>query len=565
MLPVESKRIWVWLPLPGAYAMKNRRSRAMDTPAPAPPVKIGEASLAENSTATLATQGETTQRSPGISATLSKNVSLSFARVAVNALIALVLPAYLTHRLPVTIYGAWVLILQLGAFVSFLDFGVQTGVAKFVAEYDAKGDEAGAGAYASAGLFLMTIAAALGLGLTVLLAWQVPRLFHNMPATLYRDVRMSVVLVGASLSFGLVCSVFSAIFLGLQRYAFPMGILIANRGIYTIVVCATVFFHGSLAIMSTGVLLVNISTGILQIAAWHFAARRIRISLFGIDPKVLRQVLGYCAVLAIWSAAMLCISGMDVTIVGHYAFRETAYYSLATLPANLIALIVSAAMGPLLPAASALSTYRTPLEMGAILSRTTRYSTTLVLLAGLPLLVAGYPILRLWVGPAYAQHSVWYLQMLVLATMLRNLCLPYATMVIATGKQRLATTAAISEAVVNLVSSIYLARSIGAIGVAVGTLIGAFVSVSMHFASSMHYTYATISISRLQLFWKGLLRPVLVSIPTALAMPFWWKASGQVLSPGLALAWASATLLIAWLAGLNSSERTALLRLARVK
>ncbi len=89
------------------------------------------------------------------SATLPKNIALSLARVGVNSLVALVLPAYLTHHLPVATYGAWALILQLAAFVSFLDFGVQTGVAKFVAEYDARDDEAGAGRYASAGLAII--------------------------------------------------------------------------------------------------------------------------------------------------------------------------------------------------------------------------------------------------------------------------------------------------------------------------------------------------------------------------------------------------------------------------
>ncbi len=46
--------------------------------------------------------------------------------------------AYLTSRLSVSVYGAWVLILQMAALVSFLDIGIQTAVAKFVAEYEAR-------------------------------------------------------------------------------------------------------------------------------------------------------------------------------------------------------------------------------------------------------------------------------------------------------------------------------------------------------------------------------------------------------------------------------------------
>jgi O-antigen/teichoic acid export membrane protein len=300
----------------------------------------------------------------------------------------------------------------------------------------------------------------------------------------------------------------------------------------------------------------NVLTGILQIVAWRLKASHIQVSPWVVDRKILKQVSGYCSVLAFWSVSMLCISGLDLTIVGHYDFGETAYYSLATLPANLIIMIISAALGPLMPAASALSTQRSSEEMGAILCRTTRYATILVLLSGLPLVALGYPILRLWVGSTYALHSVRYLQILVLATIVRNLLLPYATIVVATGKQNIATAAGIAEAVVNLGSSIYLVRSIGAAGVAIGTLLGAFVGVLMHFCLSMHYTSATISVSRGRLFIRGLLRPSIIAIPTALLALDWVRVQT---SYTLWLIWAALTLAAGWFGGLSSEERNLLL------
>src|SRR6185437_11038140 len=169
---------------------------------------------------------------------LSQNILASLVRVFVVALVALVLPAFLTHHLPVATYAAWVLIIQLGAYVSYLDLGIQTGVSKFVAEFDARGDIAGAGRHASAGLALMLFAGLLGLLLTGGLAWQVPSMFHEMPSSLYHEVRVSVMLVGSSLSFGLVCAVYSAVFLGLQRYWIPMSITIINRLFYATVIVA---------------------------------------------------------------------------------------------------------------------------------------------------------------------------------------------------------------------------------------------------------------------------------------------------------------------------------------
>jgi O-antigen/teichoic acid export membrane protein len=501
------------------------------------------------------------ERPRGIAATLMRNAAISVARLVVAALVALLLPAYLTHKLPITTYSAWVLVLQMSAYVAYLDFGVQSGVSKYVAEYEAKGDGSGANMRASAGLAIMLSASILGVLLTLILAWRVPQIFHEMPAFLYRDVRISLVFVGVSLSFGLFCSVFSAIFLGLQRYAVPMTISTINRVLFTAAVCFAVFRHSSLAVMGALVALVYVATGLLQIVAWRKFASRIRVSLYRLDYSVLKKMLSYCSVLAIWSAGMLCVSGLDVTIVGRYDFGQTGFYSIATLPTTFVISLIGAALGPFLPTTSAMSIHRTPSDMGTVLNRTTRYSVILLLLSGLPLVVGAYPILRLWVGPNYALHTVSYLRILVLANVLRATCAPYATMLVATDSQKVAIIGATAEAIVNVGCSIFLASRIGAIGVAYGTFLGSLVSVAMHFAISMRYTYRKLAVSRTQLFLSGFLRPALIAIPSLLILPLWWSKETPSFSPQLWLVWALSTLLLAWFGGLTVEERRSLIRL----
>lgn len=494
----------------------------------------------------------------GAAATFTRNSLISVGRLLATTVVALVLPAYLTHRLPVKTYSAWVLLLQMSAYVGYLDFGVQTAVAKYVAEFEAKADSTGAGMRASAGLALMSLAAVLGVILTLTLAWRVPHLFAQMPPALYPSVRISLVLIGVSLSLGLLGSVPSAIFLGLQRYSVPMVISLLNRALFTIVVVSTVFLHGSLAIMGAGVAAVNVATGMIQISAWRRKASHVRLSFAGLDRAVLKQMLSYCSVMGIWTVAMLCVSGLDVAIVGHFDFGQTAFYSIATLPNNFILSIMGAALGPLLPAASALSASRSAEAMGELLSRLTRYSTVLLLLCGLPMMLGGYWILSLWVGAAYAAHTIAFLRVLLLANIVRNICLPYATMLTATGRQNVAIAGATAEAVVNVTCSILLAQRIGAMGVAYGTLIGSFVSVGMHFAVSMHYTYRTFSVTRARLFLKGVLGPLTVAIPSLVVVLFRWSALLPRLTAGGWLAWGSSTLLLAWAAGITAGERTQL-------
>ena len=54
-------------------------------------------------------------------------------RVILGMLISLVLPHFLVRHLGTAEYSAWVLILQLSAYVNFLDLGLQTAIGKFIA------------------------------------------------------------------------------------------------------------------------------------------------------------------------------------------------------------------------------------------------------------------------------------------------------------------------------------------------------------------------------------------------------------------------------------------------
>jgi O-antigen/teichoic acid export membrane protein len=504
--------------------------------------------------------------SPRISArTVAGNSAANVTRLAITSLVSIFLPAYLTHHLAQRTYGAWVLILQLSAYVGYLDFGVQTAVSKYIAEYEARHDAAGCGRCASAGLVIMLAAGSLGILLTLVLAWRVPSIFRSMPQSLYHDVRWSVLLVGMSLSVSLLTSVFVAIFMGLQRYRVPMVVTIISRILFAVAICIAVALHSRLAVMAAVAASVNLFTALLQVVSWRKLASHIGVSLRSIDVTMLKQMLKYCAVLALWSACMLLISGLDLTIVGRYSFNETAYYSIANAPTSFILMISSALFGPLLPAASALSVLRNPAQMGGVLLRSTRYAVIVLFLTGLPFLVAGYFILRIWVGPVYALHSFPLLRILVLANIIRSSCSPYATMVVATSRQRFATASPVTEGIVNLVSSVWLAQRIGARGVALGTLLGALVGVAVHFGVSMRYTQTTLAISRLELFLKGMLRPAAVAMPSILLLWLWWPLGANSLRLVISCGWTVSTLLLAWFVSLTQGDRDLVARMVSSK
>ena len=131
----------------------------------------------------------------------------------------------------------------------------------------------------------------------------------------------------------------------------------------------------------------------------------------------------------------------------------------------------------------------------------------------------------------------------------------YSLVVVATGKQHLATIAGVAEAVVNVSVSVYFVQRIGAVGVAVGTLVGAFISIGLHLALSMNLTRSIILMSRRRFVLEGILRPLLCVTPSILLFPFWRRYAMLPVSPPWIAVWILTTLAFAWLIGLTQAER----------
>lgn len=475
--------------------------------------------------------------------------------------VSLIIPPFLVHHMPTAEYSAWVLILQISAYINYLEIGFQTAIGKFVAEYHATGDTTASAKVASTAFSMMAIAGAIGMAAMAAVALAVPHFFRQMPGALVPQVQVGVLAIGCSTALLLPFLVLQAIFIGLQRYAIPAMIGSISRIASALAIIALLLMHGSLTQLAWLVAAFNLLTAGAQLSCWkRFASHDVPLRLFVLDRAMARRLLEYCGILAIWTLGGLLISGLDTTIVGRYDFRNTGFYAVAASATNFMLLIVGNVMGPLMPAVSALQGERTPVQLGELLLRTTRYCALLLCALAMPLLIGGFPLLRLWLGSTYAISSVSFLAVLVVANVVRQCSYPYAMMMVATGSQRSGTAAAILEAAVNFTCSLALVRVLGAAGVALGTLIGAVVGLSTHFLLSMRRTMPIITVSRLRLLQQGLLRPAVCALPSILVLPWWHSRTMLPLSPPLLTVWILATAALAWLCGLTASERETALR-----
>jgi len=477
-------------------------------------------------------------------------------RVFLSALVGIALPPFLVRHLSAPEYSAWVLILQLSAYVSLLDLGIQTAISKFIAEYDSAGNGLGCSRVLSTSFRILSFAALAGMGQIAVLTWQVPRLFHQMPVALIRDVRGALLLIGVSVAVSLPFNAFLAVFIGLQRYGFPTILLTISKVLSSATLVALLLMRPTLLQLASVIAAFNIGTAIAQFVGWRrFGKDKVDFSWAAYEPAFAIRIMKYCGVLTIWSLSSLLISGLDTVIVGHYDFRNTGYYAIASSVTNFLMVAVASAFGPLIPAISSLQSVGSSQQIGDVAVNTTRYNALILYLCGLPVLFGSYALLSLWVGKDYASQSATYLVVLLVGNIVRQLGYPYALAVVATGSQHLATIAAVAEAVVNLALSIWLIQRIGALGVAIGTVAGAVVSIALHIGVSMHFTRSAISIHRAEFLKQGLLRPLVCILPSLILLPFWRRYASMPAPLPALLAWIVTTVALAWLLGLKQSER----------
>ncbi|MHB1744720.1 MAG: MATE family efflux transporter, partial [Acidobacteriaceae bacterium] len=366
---------------------------------------------------------------------------------------------------------------------------------------------------------------------------------------------LGILLVGGATALALPTTALASSFQGVQRYNVPMAIGGGSQLLSAVAIVTAVFLHASLVVMGACVAAITLAAGLVQVAAWRRYLSHVKISAARVTRQMTRVILAYCAAMSIFSFGTLLVSGLDTIIVGHFDFKATGFYAVAASLTNFVILTAGAVFGPLLPAASDLAARGDHAALASLTLRSTRFCAILLVLTGLPILLYGYPILSLWVGADYARHSILLLEILAIANMVRLCMLPYFSIVAGNGLQRYAWIAAIGEAVVNFGLSIALASRFGAVGVALGTLVGGFVSVGLHFFYTMRYTRNAIPVLRAEFLRRGLSRPLSCAAPL-FAFFFFSRGNPAVygfLPPAFVVL---LTAILLWTVGLTGSDRT---------
>ncbi len=443
-----------------------------------------------------------------------QNVLSNWVALVVTTVVGFFLSPFVVHRLGNMVYGVWVLIASLVAYMNLLDLGLRGAVTRYVSKGVAQEDHGGASQAVSGALWIR-----MWISLTVMFAGLVLASAFNhifaVPIALQRDARLAVIFTATTVAINLWCGVFGGVLIALHRYDLTSSVSILQT-----------------CLRAGGVVwLLQSGHGILALAMWDLcislAANAALVTIcLRIYPQLniafrcpsritLGKLWTYSVYVFLINVALQVTYYTDNVVVG--VFLSPAAVTFYAIGGVLIAYarqLVTAMTTTFTPLAS---TYEAQGSYGH-LRNLLIYGTRAALIISLPvaagLLFRGHTFIRLWMGEQYSQPSGTVMQILLLSVVFGCANTTSGGIVYGMEKHKRIAFWALGEAAANLILSVILVRWIGIYGVAWGTSIP---SVIVELLLWPRYISAVVGIPVRTYLWQTWFRTALAIIPFALA------------------------------------------------
>ncbi len=443
---------------------------------------------------------------------LLKNAGANVGRGIATGLVALALPAFLVKSLSPESFSVWALVIQIASYLSLLESGLQVAVGRFVAQEAARGDHQRRDAFYHAGLFLLLALAVIGVAGAFGAAALLSTFFPQVPPGQLSDARLALVVVGGSAALSLPASAASGVFIGLERNGIPSAIIGLGRIAQCVVTAITA--HQTKSLSQTAIVFSGMALAIsaAQMAAVKFFGPGLRLRGSTLTRPIFRELVCYSANLSLWTVSMLLVNGLDLPIVARFEFNHVAAYALTTSLISVFVGLAGVILNVLVPRTSSLVTLNQTAEVRRLMFNATRIASAMVIVFGIPAFFGARVILGLWVGPLLAEQGTPLFRLLLVANSLRMPFMPFALVLMGSGYHPLARLAPITEGITNVLCSLVLASFLGALGVAMGTVIGAFVGSAL----ATFYTMPKVqdvACKPSQFLLDGIGRVLLVALP----------------------------------------------------
>ena len=402
------------------------------------------------------------------------------AALASGTLTALILPPVLVRSLDAAGYSVWMLCLQTVTLVSLFELGVGLTATRLIGErLEGSWLPRSAWSVARAALRIHLVVVAVVAVLLAVSTAALPAVFPGIPTEAVPEARITWLALGIVAAAQIPVQSMLAPLAALQR-AYPVVVAAAVASLVaSLLVIVVAWRTGSLMLMASAWALANLVgvgyavTVTRRKRPRSDAAGRGSASAVGLVYRETR-----------WQSLILLlaflVSGLDVAIVGRFAFEEVAAFAVAASIVIRLAAVMHALQAPLL------TEYARDMGAGAVqrladlVARQVRLGTLAVVLCLGAVAAMAPALVPIWLGRDLGEPAATYLVWLALGAGIRLLGIPVASLATATGHQRITVVVGMLECGVNLVLSLLLVQVLGPVGVALGTIAGGLVSLASH-------------------------------------------------------------------------------------
>lgn len=468
----------------------------------------------------MSTAAVSTPKAGALHHKVVRNIASNWVGYGINMAVSFLLSPLLVHRLGDVAYGIWAIAVQLGAYMGVLDFGVRVAVTRFLTQFHERGDTRKINETLTTALCLLGGLGLFCAAIAVPLSWWMP-LHMRVASNMLMPARISIFLIGISVAVAFPGALFTGALASLSRYdlinvrsatsALTRGLLLwflLAHGYGLVSVAAATVILTVLA-YAVEFLLANRAYGGLEVA--------LPRPFWGTNVSALFQFSAFAFLLSISSRLLLWSDNVVVGLVlGPVA---VTFYAIGGNLVDCMRSVLSSITCVFVPIASSYDAKRDMDGLRRLFIRGSRL-TLLFLLPGVcGLFTIGKPFIGLWMGERYIAYAFPVLVLLTIPLLVAPLQVTCNQILYGMNRHQTYAFLAISEAVLNLGISIYLAHKIGLLGVALGTLIPC---LPIEGIALPLYTARVLGLPVGTMYRKVIVEPIAASLPCAL---FFWSAA----------------------------------------
>jgi O-antigen/teichoic acid export membrane protein len=483
---------------------------------------------------------------------LGRGVAWNWVGFLVVGGVSFAITPFMIRHLGELYYGIWMLGHSVLSYYTLCDLGLSPSVQRFVALSRSTGDPRIASEAVSAGVAMMTVMGILVAAGTVIIAILLPR-FGMVSASTIPVFRTVLLILGGSVAISFPARPLSAYLGGVHRFDLANGISTGATLLRAGCVCVLLNRgHGVIAVS-----LVSLLSAVIALAAYIAAIRSL-------DSDVLRFAQGfhwgkvrklgqfsfYVFLADIGEYLRLYLD--SVVVAKWVGVVFVTYYSVAGSLISFQNNMMAGVAGPLMTELVGRDGEQAD-EGRNFFLRSTKLTTLLATLGAVLLVTNGKLLLQVWLGPKF----LWVYTTLVVLTVahwIDRAQSPSMHLLYSRGRHKAMAYWTILEGVANLALSIYLAKRIGIVGVALGTAIPLII-VKL-FVQPL-YTLNVAKTSVTEYISKAMGRPILVGAIVLFAGCASSSQQGSIVALVLRVMWETALFaVVAWALVLTRAERS---------